>query len=103
MERFAELEKRETNFLRTSQQFAMYSNARKMGVQSPQPMIGSQSMTANNMWNQPAPPPSAVGASSWGGPDRWLCTPPHQAICASSRGARTGLHSRTALDAVTHT
>ena len=49
MERFADLEKRESHFLRTSQQFAMYSNARKMGVQSPQPMIGSQSMTANNM------------------------------------------------------
>ena len=49
MERFADIEKRETNFLRTSQQFAMYNNgARKLG-QSPQPMIGSQSMTANNM------------------------------------------------------
>ena len=49
MERFADLEQRESNFLRTSQQFAMYSNARKLGVHSPQPMIGSQSMTANNM------------------------------------------------------
>jgi len=35
VERFADLEKRETNFLRTSQQFAMYNNGRKANGGSP--------------------------------------------------------------------
>lgn len=53
VERFADLEKRETNFLRTSQQFAMFSHSRKMGSGSPSPspakLMNSQSTASKTL------------------------------------------------------
>lgn len=54
VERFADIEMRESNYLRTSQQFAMFTNSKrgKAGASpqhSPAKLMGSQSMAENRL------------------------------------------------------